>query len=176
MMDRTPDKRPAFEASAVLLRPPRFDPGMKRPATTTVGAFLVLLRTVLSATVLVGAAIGWDGFLSVLNAVIDVFGVDDLAADASDEVAFGATLCMLAFNLLLSVLVLLGKNWPRVTIMAFAAADVLVAFSAWISAERTLATSISFQVLALDILILLAMSSRSAASYARRFEEQPGRA
>ena len=173
MMDKTPDKRPAFEASAVLLRPPRFNPGMPRPATTVAGAFLIVLRTLLSATVLFGAAIGWDGFLGVVDAAIDVFGVDDLAAGATDEVTFGATLCILAFNLLLAVLVFLGRNWPRVTIMVFATADVLVAFSAWISAERTLSTSISFQVLALDILILLAMSSRSAASYARRLEEQP---
>ena len=45
-MTDAPDKRPAFEPAARLLKPTAYDPAMQRPTSTVAGAVLVLLRVV----------------------------------------------------------------------------------------------------------------------------------
>ncbi len=173
-MERTPDKLPAFEASSTLLRRPDFNPDMRRPAPTVAGSLLVLARAILSATVILGAATGWDGILSGVRLISSTLGLNTLFSEASDSLILGAATTLLLADLVLAVLIFLGKNWARVLIMGFVTLDILVAFSAWLSSERMLASGLSFHVLALDILILLALSSRGAADYARRLEPSEG--
>ena len=59
-----PHKRPAYEPAKRLLKPPRFDPEMKRPISTVAGVLLILLRVIAGVVVLVGIATGWDAILS----------------------------------------------------------------------------------------------------------------
>ncbi len=169
-MGKTPDKLPAFEAGTGLLRRPEFNPEMPRPITTVAGSLLVVARTVISAIVLFGAATRWNGVLSGLRLASDTLGLDKILAKASDSMLLGVACAVLLADLVLPVLILLGRNWPRVLIMTFVTLDILVAFTAWTSSEQALASGLAFTVLALDILILLALSSHSAAAYARRLE------
>jgi hypothetical protein len=57
-----------------------------------------------------------------------------------------------------------------VTVMAFSVISITGAFIQWWSEDQEITISGSLLTLGLDILILLALSSRSAAAYARRNE------
>ncbi|MFT3945276.1 MAG: hypothetical protein QM705_15840 [Ancrocorticia sp.] len=164
---KTPEKRPAFEPATSLFQGPVYDPAMPRPITTTAGAALVFLRSLLSASVLLGWVSGWDGILSGTRLIANTVGA--LTAASHEMIVAGVSLILVA-DVVMAGLIFLGRNWPRVVIMLFVMLDVLVAFWAWANSEYHLANGVAFQSLALDILILLALSSHRTAAYARRLE------
>ncbi len=169
----TPEKRPAFEPATSLLQGPDYDPDMPRPMTTTAGAALVFVRALLSASVLFGVVSGWDGILSGTRLIVDTVGA--WTAASNEMIVAGVSLILVA-DAVMAGLIFLGRNWPRVLIMVFVMLDVLVAFGAWASTENHLANGVAFQSLALDILILLALSSHRTAAYARRLERPAAQA
>lgn len=59
--------------------------------------------------------------------------------------------------------------------MIIATIDIGSAFAAWIARGGSLGLAGTLSALALDVLILLALSSQSAAAYARRNERAEGR-
>ena len=73
-------------------------------------------------------------------------------------------------DLRLSVLVFLGRNWARVIVMCISVLSISTVFGAWWVQGQEITLEGSFMSLAIDILLLLALSSRSAAAYARRRE------
>jgi hypothetical protein len=165
-----PDKRPAFEPAEKLLSPPQYDPAMKRPGTTTTGALLVLLRVIVGVLWTVELAMQWTD--SSGKADVSVAGVK-LSGDAVQAglVTIAAIMgTVLLVETILAVLIYLGRNLPRVIVMVFAVFSITGAFIGWWfdGLEITLRTSLLS--LGLDILVLLALSSRSAAAYARRNE------
>ncbi|MBN9181107.1 MAG: hypothetical protein J0J00_11300, partial [Microbacterium sp.] len=70
----------------------------------------------------------------------------------------------------LAVFIYRGRNWARVIVMSIAVISITGSFVAWWwqGEEITLGGSASLLSLGLDILVLLALSSRSSAAYARR--------
>jgi len=167
-----PDKRPAFEPAQKLLTPPRYDPAMKRPGATTAGALLVLLRVVVGVLWTVELAMQWTRGGG--DADVSVAGVDL----SRDEIQYGLVAIasimgvVLLVEAVLAVLIYRGRNLPRVIVMVFAVFSISSAFIGWWfdGLEITLRTSLL--TLGLDILVLLALSSRSAAAYARRNERR----
>jgi hypothetical protein len=72
----------------------------------------------------------------------------------------------------LAFFVLGGHNWARVIIMAIAAISITASFLQWWDDGLEITIGTTLLTLGLDILILLALSSRSAAAYARRKERR----
>lgn len=165
--ERTPDKVGAFDPSS-LLRPTAYDPAMKRPTSTVAGAALVVLRALAGVFVLVLIS---AQFPTLSRQVVDE--VDGLSPDAANTglaVLAGVTGALVVVDLVLAVLIYFGFNWPRVVVMSIAVVSIVSSFIAWWwqGQEITLNSPTSLLSLGLDILVLLALSSRSAAAYARR--------
>lgn len=166
--ERHPDKRAAFEP---LAAPIAADPAMPRPVTTVAGGVLVLLRAV--------TALAWG-----LTVVIDVPPwVHSLAAlatgeldvplsaadyDVSDAVFFALVAAVAVVQLVFGILVLRGSNAARVIVMISSTLTILASFAAWWDGSSDITIRTTLITLALDILVLLALSSRSAAAWARR--------
>jgi hypothetical protein len=170
-----PHKRPAYEPAARLLRPVPHDPDMPRPASTVAGAVLVLLRA--AAGFLVGGAIAvaWREILADPEVELALDGVDVGSGDAR-QVALWIVLGIAGLTILLdivfAVFVLRGSNVARVAVMVLSVLSISTAFFAWWVQGQEIRVDEAFASLALDILVLLALSSRSAAAYARRNERR----
>ncbi|WP_106815244.1 hypothetical protein [Microbacterium timonense] len=164
----TPHKRPAFEPPSRLLRPTGYDPHMARPATIWAGAALILLRVLAGVAVLGGIAAGWDDLLADPDSVLDGFDPTPEGSRAALSVVLATGGAVLAIDLLLAIFVLLGRNWARVIVMVIAVLSISTSFVTWWSQGQEITIEGTYVSLSLDILLLLALSSRSAAAYARR--------
>ncbi|WP_240948648.1 hypothetical protein [Microbacterium salsuginis] len=167
-----PEKRPAYEPAARLLTPTGFAPDMPRPASTVAGAALVLLRVLAGVAVLVGIATGWDALLADPDSVLDGFDPSPEGSRAALWFVLAAGGTVLLVDLLLAIFVFLGRNWARVIVMVIAALSIGTSFVAWWAQGQEIEIHTTFLSLSLDILVLLALSSRSAAAYARRHERR----
>ena len=165
-----PQKRPAFEAPGALSAPV---PPMRRPLSTTAGAALVLLRVVAGVVWMLSATLGWEGWVSSFAA--------DLSTDAEPDVelsdgTLGTSLVVfvtvvgivLLVEAIFGLLILWGRNFPRLVVMIISVLSISTAFTGWWVQGQEIRLSTTLVTLALDILVLLALSSRSAAAYARR--------
>lgn len=165
-----PAKRPAYEPAARLLRPPRRDPNMPRPASTVAGAVLVLLRAASGVLLLTGLAVGWDDLLARPDTVLEGFAATEAGRQAALLVVLAVGGVLLAVDLVLAFFVFRGHNWARVIVMVVAVIWISTSFFAWWVQGQEIKVDEAYVSLALDILVLLALSSRSAAAYARRNE------
>ena len=167
-----PSKRSAYEPAARLLKPTGYDPDMPRPTATVAGAVLVLLRVIAGIFVLVGLAAGWNDLMTDSDVVLE--GVDP----SSDVARLGLWIVLavgsvvLLADLLLAVLIYRGLNWARVLVMLISVMSISTSFIAWWVQGQEITLDSTFLSLSLDILVLLALSSRSAAAYARRSERE----
>lgn len=164
-----PPKRTAYEPATELLARTRFDPGMARPVTTITGVVLVVCRVLAGALVILSLAGGWD-----LLPIGQGLFIDALLPSESRELTLGVIVtggvAILVVELVLAFLIFRGLNWPRVLVMVIAVGSISVDFFAWSVRHENVELEGRFVSLALDILILLALSSRDAAAYARRNE------
>jgi hypothetical protein len=167
-----PHKRAAFEPGARLLTPTRYNPEMPRPAATVAGAALVLLRVVAGIVVLASIAAGWDDLVNDPNSVLDGFDPSPEGAQAALWFVLAAGGTILLIDLLLGVFVFLGRNPARVIVMAIAVISISTSFAAWWAQGQEITIDGAYFSLSIDILILLALSSRNAAAYARRNERR----
>lgn len=165
-------KRPAYESAERLAErlgePTGHDPGMKRPSSTVAGAGLVMLRVVIGVLWLVDLAQHWKTYSQGGNASIN-------GADMSSDVTIGALVIVLVFGgavlLVVAVFALLifrGSNLARVIVMIFSVSSIATSFAGWWWQGQQITLLTTLPSLGLDILVLLALSSRSAAAYARR--------
>lgn len=171
-MSANPAKRPAYEPAARLLQPTVYDPEMPRPAATIAGTVLVLLRVVAGAVVLAALAVGWDRFVDDTELVLDG---SDLSAEGSGlglAVVLTVGAAVLLIDLVLALFLYLGRNWARMWVMVITTLSISASFVAWWAQGQEITLQSTFISLAIDILILLALSSRSAAAYARRGERR----
>lgn len=171
-----PGKRPAYEPGALLLSPVRYDPDMPRPSTTVAGVLLVFLRVLAGIFVLLELAREWDSLFG------DLVRADTTADAALNDPAVGGILLavvlgiggiLLLIDAVLGILIYRGHNWPRVLVMLFSVISISTVFTAWWVRGEEITLDGTFLSLSLDILLLLALSSRSAAAYARRNERRP---
>lgn len=171
-MTEEPRKRPAFESPARLAQRPTADPTMKRPVSTIAGALLVLLRVAAGLFWMIALSLQWHDIARDIDARVDGIQL------TGDEIALGLVGlwiivgAVLAADLVLAVLILLGVNWPRVVVMLVAVLSTVTSFVTWWANGQEIHIDTTLVTVALDILILLALSSRSAAAYARRKERR----
>lgn len=165
-----PGKRSAFEAPDTLLAPTPYNPQMRRPVTITTGAALLLLSSFLGILSVFGFLRDWNLSLLTLGASLD--GTIGSAAADERSILIAFTVVLFVIDALFGVLVFVGLNWARVFVMVFSVVNTTSAFLVWLTRGAELQSERSLYSLALDILILLALSSRSAAAYARRRERR----
>jgi hypothetical protein len=175
--ERLPRKRPAFEPAAALAPPVPHDPGMRRPASIVAGSVLVLLRAAAGVLWILSFVFGWDawvqGFAGAFSG--DASDISDLPDGVRSTVTLfvvGVVGLGVLLEATLGLLILRGTNWPRVLVMVLSTLSISSAFVGWWAQGQQIRIETTFVTLALDILILLALSSRSAAAYARRFERR----
>lgn len=166
------EKRPAFESPAALAERTVVDPEMRRPAATTVGAALVVLRVVAGVIWLVALSLQWRDLVSdEFDAVLDVQVTGDestAAADLGLAVVLVLGGIVLLFDLVLAVFIYRGHNWARIVVMVVATLSISGSFVTWWVGDQEVTLQTTFLTLSLDILIMLALSSRAARAYARR--------
>jgi hypothetical protein len=164
----TVEKRPAFEPPTALATPVSPRPDMRRPVATVFGVLLVVLRVIAGVVWLVSLALQWDTLLSNdLQIEID----DATEAQASDLVlnfilVVGGV--VLAIDLALAVLVYFGNNGARLAVMIFGTLSITSAAIGYFNGVEDITIRTTLFTLSLDILVLLALSSRAARAYARR--------
>jgi hypothetical protein len=169
-MTATPNKRPAFEPAAELLKPISHDPGMKRPLSTVAGALLVYLRVAGGLLWIAAVLFNLPSWLREIDVSFDDAAEIPGLAEISLGVLLGAVGVFLLADAVLAFFILRGHNWARVAVMTFSVISITVSFLQWWGDELEIRINTTLLSLGLDILILLALSSRSAAAYARRNE------
>jgi hypothetical protein len=164
----TVEKRPAFEPPATLIRPQPVPPTMHRPAATLFGAVLVVSRVLAGVVWLISLAVSWRQLVAdELDITIDSVSDEEASNIVLAVILIGGAI-VLAVELVLGVFVYLGSNWARITVMVFATLSVSLAGIDYVTGETEISLRTTLFTLALDILVLLALSSRNARAYARR--------
>jgi hypothetical protein len=145
---------------------------MKRPGSTVAGVVLVFLRVLSGLIVLVVILLDWRDTLKEVDVTIE-------GAGSTPEVAAAVLITIVIFlgvvllvDAALALFILTGHNWARVTVMTFSAISISGSFIQWWTENQVITITGSLLTLGLDILILLALSSRSSAAYARRNERR----
>ncbi len=162
------EKRAAFEPPSRLVeREPPLE-RVRRPAATAFGTLLVLLDVIAGIVWLVSLALQWDDIVEKeLDFVLDVrpeATASDLGLTA--VLIVGGTI--LAIQLALAVLIWFGSNGARITVMLLSTANITVAAIDSFTGQAEVTIQTTVLTVALDILILLALSSRESRSFARR--------
>ncbi len=145
---------------------------MKRPTPTSVGAVLMLGRVLAGAVVILAALGDVPGFMK--DAILDgttLTADEAVVAEQLVNIGLVGYALWLAFYLVLAILVWRGVNWARITSMLLATISILVPFIDWWRDGLEISLRTTLLTLALDILILLALSSRAARAFARRNEQ-----
>jgi uncharacterized membrane protein YphA (DoxX/SURF4 family) len=173
-MSRRPRKRPAFEPPARLVQPLATDPAMKRPASTLAGAVLVLLRVAAGLVWMLAVTVEWGSLAHDADLRLDGVSLSGDATRLGLGLVWVIAGIVLAVEVVLAILILRGRNGPRVLVMLFAVLSTTTAFAAWWAEGQEIRIDSTLLTVALDILILLALSSRGAAAYARQGERGPG--
>lgn len=164
----TVEKRPAFEPPSALARPQPVPPTMHRPAATAFGAVLVVLRVLAGVIWLISLAMSWPRLVAEeLEITIDSVPSEEASNIVLAVILIGGAI-VLAVELVLAVLIYLGSNWARITVMVFATLSVSLAAVDYFTGETEISLRTTLFTLALDILVLLALSSRNSRAYARR--------
>ncbi|MBM7832250.1 hypothetical protein JOE59_002955 [Agromyces cerinus] len=163
------EKRPAFESPAALVSRQPDPPAMRRPVATTFGAVLVVLRVIAGVVWLISLGLLWR------KTLVEDLGIpldSDDAAEAGSNLALVVVLCLgglvLAIELVFALLIFRGSNWARITVMIFATISITGSAFDYFGADAEITLRTTLITLALDILVLLALSSRNARTYARR--------
>ena len=162
-------KRPAFESPAVLARPVTPPPTMPRPAATAFGAILVVLRVVAGVIWLIALSVSWDQLVSDdLGFELDPGTAESEASRLILGIVLVFGVIVLLVELVFAVLIWFGSNWARIMVMLFATISITTSWIESVTGDAQITLRTTLITLALDILVLLALSSRNARAYARR--------
>lgn len=165
-------KRAAFESLARLAErdaegTPRPE-ASRRPVATALGALLIVVRVLLGVIWLLALTAQWPGLVAnELDVHIDDVSDAQAAQLLLQIVLVGGGLVLLA-ELVFAWLVFRGSNWARITVMVVAILSTLVSAIDYFGGDAEITIRTTLLTLAVDILVLLALSSRSARAYARR--------
>ncbi|WP_350348143.1 LssY C-terminal domain-containing protein [Agromyces sp. G08B096] len=161
-------KRPAFESPVRLAEREAAPVAMRRPVQTVLGAALIVVRVLLGVVWMLALAFDWNRVLE------NDFGLAPRDDDWTALAGTALTVVVVVGSLVLAVelgfawLVFRGSNWARIAVMAVAVASISIAAIDYFVGDIEITVRTTLLTLAVDILVLLALSSRSARAYARR--------
>ena len=140
----------------------------RRPAPTVIGAAFVFVRGLLALYLAISLLVSPDSFASDLAVI---------PAGAERSVAFwvvaGVLVLFAAAELGLAWAVLRGRNWARLAAMTLSTVAILAQAANVVRGGPGITLQTNLPGLALDILLLLALSSERALVYARRERKAP---
>jgi LssY-like putative type I secretion system component LssY len=145
------------------------DKVVRRPAPTTFGGLVVLFRALLPLLTVTGAAAGWPRLDDVVGVIEGTHHVPSVAGSVLQAwaVPFAAALYLLV-EAALGLLVFFGSNLARILVMVSSTATILIAAVDHFLGGSAINLGTNLVSLALDILILTALSSTRADAYANR--------
>ncbi|MCP2030364.1 hypothetical protein L1277_000428 [Okibacterium sp. HSC-33S16] len=161
-------KRPAFESAVVLAEDERAARTAARPVPTTLGAGLIVVRVLLGAVWLLALGLDWN---TVLENDLGIAPSDsDWSAVSGTVLTVVLVLgsLLLAAELVFAWLVSQGSNWARIAVMVVAMGSITTAALDYFLDGQEITIRTTLLTLACDILVLLALSSRSSRAWARR--------
>lgn len=154
-------KRTVLEdASDLLPIEPEGPAPARRPGALTGGAVLVVLRAI-------GGPIWILGFLRVWPEIRKEFSLDAEMASAVLAIIVGAVSIWVVVLLVFGFGVWRGSNTARMMTQAWAALSITGSAVAYFAGTDGISVRATLLTLALDILILLALSSRAARAWTR---------
>ena len=148
----------------------------RRPVPTALGALLMTLRVVAGVGYIALNLIEWNRFVaSQVTPAEQAAGVDYATVSLVLGIAMGAFGAGLVLYFLLALLVFFGSNWARIAAMSYS--SLIIVFSVIDSLNGGPQVSLKNNLLglALDILVVLALSSKRSRLWARRPRSQRGR-
>jgi hypothetical protein len=156
--------------------PPRSDSRSRRPAPTIVGAVLVGARAAAAALLALSMVLFRGEHVSSLLQPGTGPEITAAQAEVAVTIATAVVLLFVVVEFLLAGFVFLGRNWARTVAMALSTAAIgMQAFDvARGGPDITLQSNLPG--LALDILLLLALSSKKSRDYALRPRKEPATA
>lgn len=163
-MSEPSPKRSSTEPPAALFgREPTADADAPRPGPIIGGTVLVLLRAATAVLWSIGFAIAWPSTIQSLDLPSDV---GDLSIVLWTILGFIGVWTL--FLLLLARWLWRGSNRARVLVMVWATLSISAAAIGYFAMGEEITIRTTLLTLALDILVLLALSSRDARLWARR--------
>ncbi|MGK0715335.1 hypothetical protein [Leucobacter sp. W1153] len=157
-----PRKRAAIEPAAALVeRETAVELPSRRPATTVLGAIFVLTRAL--------AGLLWLGaFLLVWPEIVAEEGFDAEEARIGGWLISSVSAAGIIALLLLAWLIWRGSNIARILVMCGLTLSISTSAVGYFALGEEITIRTTLMVLALDILVLLALSSRDSRTWARR--------
>ncbi|MBL3699443.1 hypothetical protein [Leucobacter luti] len=159
-MSGEPRKRIAIESASELLAEEPAAQSAKRPGALTGGILLVLARSL-------GVVIWILGFLVEWPKLRAEFDLDHESSVWVLGIVIGAVALWALVLLLFGVGLWRGSNTARMLTQFWAALSITAAAITYFSTGDTIALRATLLTLSLDILILLALSSRDARAWTR---------
>ncbi|WP_401000183.1 LssY C-terminal domain-containing protein [Agromyces sp. GXQ0307] len=161
-------KRTAFESPLRLAERRPVPERMARPSATSFGAVVVVLRALAGVVWLVSLAAQWNDVLA--DAGFDPTASADAAAASQGARIFAlvALGVVIAVQVLLAVRIWFGGNLSRIVVMVISTANISVAALDSFTGDVEITIRTTLVTVALDILVLLALSSRAARDFARQ--------
>ena len=112
----------------------------------------------------------WDSIVSATR--VDIDGVDSADVPGMEQallwIIVGIGVLVFLVELSVVLLVYRGVNWARMLVLVIASLGIIVAAVDVAAGGEGITLRTTLITLSLDILILLALSSRSARAYSRR--------
>ncbi|WP_425546214.1 LssY C-terminal domain-containing protein [Agromyces tropicus] len=166
---RSVEKRIAFEPPLRLAEAQPVPTRMPRPGATAFGAGVVVLRVLAGIVWLAALAIQWD---QVLQADFDVDADASLQSEQVSQLALVVVLVVmgviLAVQAVLAVRIWFGGNLSRIVVMLLSTINITFAATESFTGDVEVTVRTTLVTVALDIIVLLALSSRAARAYARQ--------
>src|SRR4051794_7983353 len=140
----------------------------RRPVPTALGVLLMVLRVLAGVGYIVLNLLDWQRFVGSELATSAVSADERETVSLVLGVAMGVFAAGLVLYFLLALLVFFGSNWARIAAMSYSA--LIIAFSAvdFFNGGPQVSLKNNLLGLALDILVLLALSSKRSRLWARR--------
>jgi hypothetical protein len=140
----------------------------RRPVPTTLGVLLMVFRVAAGVGYVALNVLDWHRFVLSEVPAGSVTPGDEATASLVLGIAMGAFGAGLVLYFLLALLVFFGSNWARIAAMSYSA--LIIVFSAvdYLDGGPQVSLRNNLLGLALDILVVLALSSKRSRSWARR--------
>jgi hypothetical protein len=142
---------------------------VRRPAQTTFGAVVVLLRATTPMVLIALVLLDWQNMRQLASVDLDlgVPGTID-PRDAALWLIIGFTAAFGVAEVLFGLYVFFGSNVARIAVMTFSVINILIAGAEHVLGHQAITLGTNLVGVSLDILILIALSSSRARDYARR--------
>ncbi|MEY9778229.1 hypothetical protein ABH915_003837 [Arthrobacter sp. MW3 TE3886] len=144
----------------------------RRPSTTVVGALFVGARAAAAALLALSLVLFKDAHVGSLMQPVAGPAVTEAQAELAVSAATVVVLLFALAEILLAWFVFLGRNWARTVAMALSTAAILIQAIDVFHGGPDITLASNLPGLTLDILLLLALSSKRSRDYALRSRKE----